>query len=143
MALQPADYLWENLCALTGLHDPSIDAMHVALQKCVSRGTVQRIKEREGHRATDVLREIADVLGVEVWQLLMPGVTTRGLQTTGGTVSPFSQELLDAAAKAGPKELRRAENAARSALDLVQHPGELGEFSNSDAARNSPSAKAA
>ena len=144
MAEQPSDYLWQNLCALTGLTDPSVDVMHKALHGCVSRGTVQRIKERDGHRATDVLRNIAQALGVEVWQLLVPGVGRESLPTVNAQPRPpFSGELLQAAAAADEKTCRKIENTARAMLDLEPLPRELGESGDSEMIRNSPSAKAA
>jgi len=88
--VQPSDYLWQNLCALLGVPTAtSIDKVHKAVSspdRPVSRGSIQRIKERDGHRSTDVLADIASKLGVEVWQLLIPDATRAKLDAAAQAV---------------------------------------------------------
>jgi hypothetical protein len=89
--VQPSDYLWQNLCALLGVSTAtSIDKVHKAVSspdRPVSRGSIQRIKERDGHRSTDVLADIAAKLGVEVWQLLIPDATRARIDAAAQAVA--------------------------------------------------------
>lgn len=78
-ASDPTTYLWENICALMGAENPSIDAVTARVK--VGRGTVQRIKEGATATRLDILHTIAEALGVEVWQLLVPGASRANLPT--------------------------------------------------------------
>lgn len=68
----PKDYLWRNICSLMGTDAPTIDAVQARLE--IGRGTVQRIKAGETSVGTDTLKQIAERFGIEVWQLLLPGL---------------------------------------------------------------------
>jgi len=119
---QPSTYLWENICSLLRMKDPSVDAVKEQL-KNVSRGTVQRAREQDGHRKTDQLALIAENFGIEVWQLLVPGVDPDDLprltaDTDHAQQWPFTPALLAAALKADDAMRCRAENAARMVLGL-------------------------
>lgn len=66
----PRDYLWQNICDLLRLNNPSIDT--VQRRVGVGRGTVQRIKERNAATRLDSLVDIAKKVSVPVWVLLHP-----------------------------------------------------------------------
>lgn len=71
-AEDPKDYLWRNICSLMGSDEPTVDS--VQIRTGIGRGTVQRIKEGETSIGTDKLKQISEAFGLEVWQLLVPGL---------------------------------------------------------------------
>ena len=115
--VQPSDYLWQNLCTLLGVPTAtSIDKVHKAVSspdRPVSRGSIQRIKERDGHRSTDVLADIASKLGVEVWQLLIPDATRDKLDAAAQAVeaggpAPGEAQWLSVYRALSPQDRARA-----------------------------------
>lgn len=64
--------LWSIICRLAGVDSKApgnLDAVHAALQGCVGRGTLQRIREG-GNPTLKSMQRIAQQLGVEVSELL-------------------------------------------------------------------------
>lgn len=75
-AQDPKTYLWATLCRLAGepVETAGIDQIHRKVKKAVGRGTIQRIKEGETSVGIDALMKLASAFGLEVWQLLVPGI---------------------------------------------------------------------
>ena len=128
---QPTDYLWANICALAGVPPTiSVDAMHAVLSSTgIGRGTVQRMKEREGHRTTEQLAKLAEFFGIEVWQLLVPGIAKPAAFMARGK-PPLTNELMSAIESADGEKRLMIENAARAMLGLPVIPPASGEFGN-------------
>lgn len=66
----PRRVLWDNICALMGDPSPTIHAVRDKTK--IGQGTVQRIRDMDVSVGLDVLEQIADAFGVQVWQLLAP-----------------------------------------------------------------------
>ncbi len=128
--MQPTDpktYLWATLCRLTGLDDPGVDAMHRAVKKVVGRGTVQRIREGETSVGVDSLHALAGVFGMQVWQLLVPGVQANQPPTIAEWPLPrVDRSRWDACTDEDRAYIQGAINRALSECEAARRA--LGEF---------------
>jgi transcriptional regulator with XRE-family HTH domain len=98
--MQPADpktYLWKTLVGRLGVPESTgVDAVFTLLKDSgVSRGTVQRIKERQTSVGVDQLSKLASHFKVEVWELLVPpGAVARAAPVSLG--ESLSEEQMEA-----------------------------------------------
>lgn len=149
VAEQPSDYLWKNLCTLLGLKNPSIDKVKEKLGQKISRGTVQRIRDGDGHRSTDVLADIATALGIEVWQLLVPHLADKTPPSLAAQPAasaapawPFEAVSYERVRKLGERELGALEDHMLDRLEVIERR-RLGEIRpTSDDANRSKTASA-
>lgn len=76
----PKDYLWTVLVRRLGMPEESgVDAVFKALKSAkVSRGTVQRIRQKNTSIGTDNLVKLAAHFRVQVWELLKPADQKQG-----------------------------------------------------------------
>lgn len=117
----PKTYLWENICALMRADDPSLDRAAKACK--VGRGAVQRIKERDAATRLSSLQSIAGAFGIEVWQLLTPGLDPDSLPHL--TTDPDSLAA----------RLARVEMATRAPADFHLLTQAAGDFAKAVRAR--------
>ena len=80
----PKTYLWANIEAHMGGGAQTIDA--VQKRTGASRGTVQRIKGAKNSTGIDVLMEVSQAIGIEVWELLRPSTQSATLPTSGSAL---------------------------------------------------------
>lgn len=118
--------LWDNICALLRMTDPSIDKVQVKLK--IGRGTVQRIRDGDTNVRVDTLQVIAKACGVEAWQLLIPGIKPDNVpklateQDSKAPAVPLSDEVLRALRSS--KDPTTAENVLRGLFQLpAAHSG--------------------
>lgn len=88
----PRSYLWENVCALVG--ETKLNSVHARINEgrepgdLIPRGNLQRLMERK-RSYIDTLAQIAGALGVDVWQLLVPGLSRACLPVLAADGWPF------------------------------------------------------
>lgn len=87
----PYAYVWQNVAAILGEAQPSIDRVRALVLKrypveqfgpAIGRGTVQRLRDGVAPPQLDTLTKVAGALGVPVWKLLHPNagrIDTAGL----------------------------------------------------------------
>lgn len=67
----PKTYLWENIIKAAGFPANSEPSINDVMSRCkVGRGTIQRIRQKEQSVMLNVLVDIADNIGVPIWELL-------------------------------------------------------------------------
>jgi transcriptional regulator with XRE-family HTH domain len=66
--------LWQNLCALMHKHWEEVNVNRLARESKVGPATIMRIKKQETSVGLEVLEKLADLFGLAVWQLLVPGL---------------------------------------------------------------------
>lgn len=115
----PRSYLWDNICALMGVDDPSLDT--VARRTKVGRGTVQRIKAGDTATRLSSLEKIARAFGIEVWQLLVRELDPKALPRLAGAPAPA--ESLEARISAIERAIAEQPAPRRSSSGKPQAAG--------------------
>lgn len=93
------------------------------LQKAgVPGATAQRVLGGKENFYVDALEATAIGLGVQPWQLLVPGLAPDAPPALHPSVACFSPELTDRLHSLDDEQLRRVENAVRSLLDMETLP---------------------
>lgn len=94
---------------------PSLDV--VQKRTGVGRGTVQRIRDGDSATSLSILTKIAEAFGLEVWQLMVPGLDPDKLPelaASAPSVQPDLQRLVEEAIerRLGPASEKRHPHAA-------------------------------
>lgn len=112
----PKSYLWDNLCALMRVDNPSVDA--VQRKTKVGRGTIQRIKEGQTSVGLDNLDRIASAFQVSVWQLLVPELDPNSLPALVESITrwPFAEVPLEVISALAGEKARSVEAGLKVAL---------------------------
>lgn len=73
--------LWDNLVALMEHHWRGENLTRLAREAGIGPGSASRIKAQTTSVGLELIDKVARVFGVEVWQLLVPGINPRNLPT--------------------------------------------------------------
>jgi hypothetical protein len=101
--------LWENLTSLMTHHWHEININRLAREAKIGPASVQRIKDQETSVGLDIVDKVAQVWGLQAWQLLLPDLDPENV--------PF--DMISESQKALFDRLKRAR-----ALLTDEHPAE-------------------
>lgn len=80
--------LWENVAALMSHHWRGENLTRLAREAGIGPGSATRLKEQKTSVGLELVDKLARVFGLEVWQLLVPGLNPRAPPT----LMPMSEQ---------------------------------------------------
>lgn len=87
--------LWENVSRLMHKRYGKDNLTKLASEAKIGPGTSTRIKEQKTSVGTDILDQIAEVFGLQTWQLLVPNLDTEALPSLGGDSAGWPMHLVN------------------------------------------------